>query len=205
MSKQPRTLAKFFGVKRAEFRLIKPSEFAHVIIDAQRAYCDPTYKYRRGNAHTKRRCTTLARVTPLFRQTGARTAYVYFDNDLSKDFLNAGGGPYQLQVHRKDIKIPKNDDSAFKGSNIEDIINAHNLKGIIVSGFNTGACVKQTVIDGARAGVKVAVMRDAVGNDNYNSRDTASVKSQLEDMESAGAKITTYNSALNFLSSLGPQ
>ena len=60
-------------------------------------------------------------------------------------------------------------------------------------------------MDGARAGVKVAVMRDAVGNDNYNSRDPESVQSQLKDMESAGAKITTYNSALNFLSSLGPQ
>jgi len=53
MSKQPHTLAKFFDVKRAAFRLIKPSEFAHVIIDAQRAYCDPTHKYRRGNTHTQ--------------------------------------------------------------------------------------------------------------------------------------------------------
>lgn len=197
MSKQPRTLAEFFGVDKVQFNLIRPSQFAHVIIDAQKRYCDPDYKDERGNEQTHQTCQRIARIAPKFRDAGLTTAYVYYDKKLSKDFLNANGGPHLVQIHRNDIKVPKNDNSAIEASNLKDILECKGISRLIISGFNANACVLDTVEDAIREGFQVAVLADHIGNDNWNQ--SSEMSYAIKTMADAGAFIATHGKAVEFL------
>jgi maleamate amidohydrolase len=101
-----------------------------------------------------------------------------FKVDLSDAFL---------EMRRKDLRItiagtpgakivaeliPSSDDhhvikkrySAFFGTNLDQLIAAHGVDTLVLTGINTHACVRMTAIDAYQRDLNVIIPREAVGS-----------------------------------------
>ena len=163
-----KSLKEYLGLPTLSFRNVKPHEYAHCIIDVQREFCDPKFSSRRGNKETNRVSGHIASVAPLFRAAHVTTYVIYFARGKNPCVSQAGGGLYKLRMSKDYIAVAKNRDSAFEGSDIGRILKRAGHRHLLVSGFNTNACVKSTVLDALCEGLRVDVMEDCVGNDNHN-------------------------------------
>jgi nicotinamidase/pyrazinamidase len=103
----------------------------------------------------------------------------------------------QLQLPPTAVVISKGQNpedhgySAFSGqlpdgrSLLADL-NAHGIDHLYVGGLATDYCVKQSVLDALRAGLRVTVLSDAIEGVNVREGDAAQA---LEDMRAAGAEV----------------
>lgn len=168
------------------------SDLALVIIDVQSKYCDP--KGERGNKETLKIAKRIQRLAPEFRKANIPVYVVYFSDKPQKakkiDF-------FQFKPETGDILISKNDDSAFQGSDIKEILQQHGRKKLLTCGFNLNACVFSTVIDGLGEGFDIRLLRDLTGNDNNN--DGSSARKYVKKMKNKGAIISNSSRELKNL------
>ena len=131
---------------------------------------------------------------------------------VSDHFL-ASGGPWpphcvqhtegakfhpDLHLPASTVVITKGDDphqhgySAFDGhtdagrSLLEDL-RAHDIEHVFIGGLATDYCVRESVLDARRAGVRVTVLKDAVAGIDVQRGDSDHA---FADMSSAGADVT---------------
>lgn len=187
------TLADFFGTGKIDFSLANPGDFVHVMIDVQREFCDPGYGSR-GTGETDRIAGHIADVAAAFRSACVPTYMVYFSYSENIGPETAGGGFHRVRPVSGDILVGKWDDSAFASSDIKKIFQRNAVKGLIVSGFNLNACVRETVTDACDEGYAVIVMEDCVGNDGWNCGDRYE---RIKEMESKGAKFMPSGTVLD--------
>lgn len=85
--------------------------------------------------------------------------------------------------------------SAFEATNenLADYLKNKNIDELYVTGLTAEYCVKQTVLDSLKNGIKTFVIKDAVEGIYQNEND---VKNAFEEMEKAGASIITSNEIL---------
>ena len=178
------SLAKHFGTDKVDFRLVPPSEFVHCIIDVQREFCDPEHSAQRGTNETVRVAEHIANVAPEFRQAHIPTYMVYFARNRAESPDEACGGLFKVTMDDGDTPVAKNENSAFEGSDISDKLKKDGIKTLLVSGFNTNACVKETVMDALSEGFNVWLLEDCLGNDNRN---TDNAERNIKDMTDKGA------------------
>jgi len=181
------------GLGQSTFKLIEPHEYAHCIIDVQRKYCDPAHIARRGNGDTRLISGRIATVAPLFRAASVPTYIIYFSYDKTVPVTSAGGGLFMLKMEEGDVALAKNRDSAFEGSDLENILKQEGRRKLLISGFNINACVYSTVLDARRKGFAVDVLRDCVGNDNENQSPPTDF---INKMRKRGAGIIDHRAAL---------
>lgn len=136
---------------------------AVVVVDVQKEYCDP--RGRRGLPTTHKIAKRIRGAIPAFKKIGLKIYPVYFAHKDQKlrdiDF-------FRYRPDFSDTLIRKNDDSAFKGSAIDRILQGDRKKSLLVCGFNLSACVKDTILDARRKGYNVIMMEDLTGNDADN-------------------------------------
>lgn len=161
--KKRTALAEFLGVDTVDFKLVSPASCAHVIIDVQKEFCDPFHGMR-GTFRTHRKASKIARIKPAFARAGVRTVVVYFGEE-HEGLEEACGGFHKITIDENDILVKKNRDSAFEGSNIEEILKQHGIDTLFISGFNARACVRSTVLDGLQRHFNIALMADCIGQD----------------------------------------
>jgi len=164
----------------------KPGELALLVIDVQEEFCDP--KQGRGNSETTEVSKRIKSLIPEFRKAGVPTYVIYFSYKEKKpheiDF-------YMFSPDKQDVLIAKNADSAFEGSDIRKVLDAHKRNTLLACGFNLNACVYSTVMDARKNGFDVCVMRDLTGNDNCNR--PSETANKIQKMEKEG--ITFSDSA----------
>ena len=175
----------------AGFR-IRIDETALLVIDVQKAYCDPKHPARRGSKRTVAVAEKIQSLVPAFRKAGIPVYAVYFSMEGKKprneiDF-------FKFKPARKDRLVAKFANSAFAGSDIEYMLNGHKRKTLLVCGFNTGACVAETVYDAMDAGFKVCLMKDLSAND---ASIRPGIRQDIKDMEEMGAVIATSSKILS--------
>lgn len=104
-----------------------------------------------------------------------------------------------LELPPPTIVITKGDDprregySAFDGHtadgvSLADDLRARRIVQLYVGGLATDFCVRESVLDARRAGVRVAVLQDAVAGIDVHSGDSDRA---FADMREAGAEFTT--------------
>jgi nicotinamidase-related amidase len=182
----------------ASGRLPRRKDFALVILDVQREYCDPSGK--RGTRHTDTIARDIARFLPRFRNAGIPVYIVYFD-DKKEGYEKAGGGPYLIDAHRGDILVPKTEDSAVEGSDLIKHLEKKGIRNLFLAGFNSGSCITDTAIDilDDLEGYKIALLADGLGQDNnWDSR----IPTHIRQMVHHGAHETTSQTALRYLDAL---
>lgn len=194
---QAKSLAEFFDVDSLDFQDVDLSTYAHLIIDPQRHYADPTYSPR-GTKHTDQISEKIAKITPLFRASGIQTALVYFDWNLSDNFNDAMGGLYKVDAgpQYNDIMIPKCKSDAFEGGFIHEHLQQSGIENLFVSGFNATACVSETVFSALRKNYNVALLEDCIGQNKNQEGDTPRYISL---MMKQGAQRSHSDEALDFL------
>lgn len=206
------TLAEFFGVGKYRFKRIKPSSFAHVVIDVQRVFCDPNLSPGGrhppfGTPHTVEIASKIATIMPHFRAANINTCVVIYAAHEGYE-----GELYKVKSEDSDIIIRKLGDAALWGrdsipegwrepgmDDIHDELQKRNIKNLLVSGFNASACLSSNVYCALKKKYKVALLEDCIGenkgNENY-------IPQYIEQMVQIGAHVTTSNKALDFLQTL---
>ena len=204
---QAKTLAEFFGVDVVDFgpninERVK-SETAHVIIDVQREFCDPTHERNRGNKETDRISGVIAdSIAPKFREAGMPTFLIYYTDDIKNgDADTACGGFHKIKPEDGDELVAKNTDSAFHSGNFRELLEERGIKNLIVSGFNANSCVKRTVYSAKEEGINVCILKDGVGNDNCNKLDTLSETFAM--MKEKGIVVANSDTVLGHLKAAG--
>lgn len=154
---------------------------ALLIIDVQKEFADPAQG--RGNTETRNVTKRINSLIPAFRAAGM-PAYVVYFSDYEKNPQDIDF--YMFRPHPQDKLIAKDEDSAFKGSNIKKILKHDKRKTLLACGFNLNACVFKTVMDARDNGFEVILLRDLTGNDNDNDR--TKTDAQIEKMKKRGVK-----------------
>lgn len=167
-------------------------EIALLVIDVQKTFCDP--KENLGNAETVAVSKRIQSIVPEFRKAGipVYAVYVSFEpKDISEvDF-------YEFTPHPTDVPVRKVDTSAFRGSNIQEILQKDKRKLLLTCGFNLNACVRQTVEDAAQAGFEVCVLRDLTGNNKGCDGNNAEI--HVKCMKAKGISFAKSAEALELL------
>lgn len=190
---QLKKLFAFFKPENLAAQKIKyESDVALLVIDVQKEFCKRKWFSGRGTAETEEVSKRIQSIVPEFRKAGIPVYVIYFsetekENAADVDF-------YQFMPHPDDVLVAKNDDSAFQGSNIKEILQRDKRKTLLTCGFNLNACVKSTVLDARAEGFNVCVLRDLTGNDNEN--DCSPPESHLAEMCNSGVKIEKSDTVL---------
>lgn len=181
-------------------------EVALLVIDVQDEFCDPSWDRGtidfqdpfcepnrcRGTKDTKKIATRIQSAIPPFRAAGIPVYAIYSSPDKKKDIADIGFYKFIPAAH--DVLVRKNRNSAFDGSNIEDILKKDQRKLLLACGFNLNACVQETLMDARRVGFEVCLLRDLTGNDVINNPDHTPV--HLKAMRERGVTIENSDTVL---------
>lgn len=201
----PDSLAEFFGFVPGEpidFRLIDPKDYALVIIDVQKAFCDPNcYDKEQYNefsdglnatSHTDKMAGEIDRITKLFRKHSIPVIIVYYGN---KDFsLEENDKLHRLTEEDTDIPVIKNDDCAFSSSNLDDVLEDVGTSSFFLMGGNISSCAGVSGKTGLRRGYNIAVLSDGVYEDGMAEM---MIPAFLNSLKEAGAVITDSSTILD--------
>lgn len=144
--------------------LIKDSETVGIlVIDVQKEFCDP--RGERGLEITDTISKRIRSIIPAFKKANIKVYSVYFSfRDQKRHEIDF----FRYRPDHRDTLIRKDADSAFKGSNIDEVLKKDGKRTLLVCGFNLRACVQRTVNSAKAAGYEVIVMNDLTGNDRRN-------------------------------------
>ena len=158
--------------------------FVHLVVDVQRFFCDPTYVHAypkdhpdkepaRGTKHTDMVSRHIAQITPAFRNLSIPTVIVYANEHepcwhgaRKKAMYKAWGGFHYLQPDKGDILIDKNRKSAFLQTKLHKKLTKLGRTNILLSGFNSGACIAATAKSGIALNYNIWLQTDCIGQDN---------------------------------------
>lgn len=191
------TLAQYFG-KNASTS--SKRQIAHIIIDVQREFCDPAYfskteqKYL-GSPETRKIAARIAHRTPHFRQTGIQTGFVYFWEG-KKGFESSLGGPYFVEKKDGDFTVGKGGNSAMTCGRLREVLDDNGIKNLLISGFNTTACIHDTAVDAVKYGFKTIVLSDCIGDCRESGQDIAFF---MKKMIHNGVYLESSQNVLDFL------
>lgn len=161
------------------------------VIDAQRGYCDPSYKIAdevRGTALTDSICRKMAVQVPRFRQAGLQVAWIFALEEMvwSNPWRHSFGGFHHVQPDKsRDKFFGKYADSAFHATGLVShfmvasgyappktgfhrYLERKQKATILLSGFNLSACVRRSARDAIRCGFDVIMLEDLCANDAAN-------------------------------------
>jgi|GEM_PF-2580426 len=175
------------------------SNLAVLVVDVQRQYCDPTHRQLRGNDETATVSQRIATTVPLFRALGVPVYAIYFDKMMTLDPADAGW--YRFRPEAGDIAVPKQQDSAFRGSNIKHLLLENRHRTLLTCGFNRSSCVKSTIFDARKGGFDVVLMADLIGNDNRNPKGVFHARKDLGRFVKAGVNVVDSKMVLQNIQS----
>lgn len=171
--------------------LQRRSQFAHVSIDVQNEFCDPSND--RGNAKTDIVATRIAHIAPTFRALGVANYWVYFGRNKTAQCHDF----YKVKPKPDEILVSKNRDSAFSGGNLDQHLRKDRKKVLLVSGVNYSFCVFDTVMDARKNNYNVVLLSDLAANGRVSPRPTEQQCKQ--EMEKAGVIIVPSTLVLQAL------
>jgi nicotinamidase-related amidase len=175
---------------------IKQVPDALLLVDVQERFCSPA---KLGNEDTEKTALHIAKMAPLFRRAGLPIYSIYTHTYK----LNPGNIDfYKYEYRETDILIHKDENSAFEGTNLEICLCTNRHNNLLVMGFNTSSCVRETVIDGKERGYEIRVAADCIANNKENPRNP---KSDIIDMFISRANFVSSFEILFSLTDMHPE
>jgi nicotinamidase-related amidase len=136
---------------------------AVLVIDVQKHFCDPAQA--RGTKDTDKIAKHIANTVPAFRKAGWPIYNIYFSHeDVARDYIDF----HHYAPEETDITHAKYRASAFDGEHggaFAAQLKARGHQHLLLVGFNTSACIAETVQDAQKLGFQCAIAVDAIGND----------------------------------------
>ncbi len=130
--------------------ILPPYGVAFLAIDCQRVF---TSLAAQGSKATALLSAKLDEAVPIFRRENIPLFTIY---SRASDPRNAG----LLEPVKDGIPVAKSHESAFAGSNIDQLLCRARVNTVIAGGVHTTTCVLNTVLGGLSRGYKVIVASD---------------------------------------------
>ena len=173
-------------------QLADACDFVVLVIDMQKRFCAE-------NIDLHPTCDKISSIIPKFRAAGCAIYGVYLPeqtlNDITKtyeriappDFFNWTPDP-------SDEVLKKETGSALRSGDTARKLEQSGRKNLVIIGFNTSACVQETVLDALNKKYEynVFVVSDLTG-DNFGEM---TKNAALKEMEQKGATVITSDRAL---------
>lgn len=160
---------------------------ALLVIDVQRQFCALE---ERGTYETIDIAERIQSIVPAFRAASVPVYAVYANAAHEHDF-------FKFIPEESDTLVVKSYNSAFKATNLRELLEQDDKKLLLVCGFNKTACVKETLLDARKAGFDVCLLEDLSGDDSFctdSARDYAA-----QEFKYSGAVLTTARDVLRHL------
>ena len=163
---------------------------AILVIDVQQGLCEgPDAAYDCPG--------TIARINAVTQQARAADVPVFFvQHESSADYLEHGSREWQLatglQEQAGDRRIRKTTPDAFLRTELHEVLQALDIKDLVVCGMHTEFCVETTTRKALALGYPVVLVSDA-----HTSAGNAAISPQQV--------IAHHNATLTNISSFGPR
>ena len=195
------TAKTIFDIAGAILPTGTPKDAALIIIDAQE-------EYRTGNLKLSGLEGALAKIEPLlahWRKNGGTVIHVQHH---AKGLFDPSG-PFaaimpEVAPTANEAVITKSVPSSFGGTKLEELLEAANLKHVVLTGFMTHVCVSTTARVADEKGYAVSVVSDATATRDLPDALDGSVvlaadlhRSELTMLGDTFAKIVTTKDVLN--------
>ncbi len=194
-----------------------PDKFDAVInVDMQKEFAkigpirDFLLADRRGNIETEAVAQHAGQMIKAFRASGTPIYSIYTANRPRHfSMIDFYGYSYDIL----DKLVQKNTNSAFQTAENDFAarLDKHGHKNLLFAGFNTCACVKETIYDALKKGYKPWLMIDCTGDDNINDRELSPEILRVHknvlllEMHRKGVEIITSAVALQHIRSATPR
>ncbi len=192
------SLAEFFGVDKVDFKLMNPQDAlrrtAHLVIDVQTVF---VHHRRRGNEITEHVADRIAELTPTFKDAGVKPYWIYYGRSRLWPRRLDLPGFYKVNPDNDPV-VRKHHDSAFKGSDIHQILQRDGVQNLLVSGFNTSACVRKTVLSALKMKYNVCVLEDMT----ENGPAPVCAAYTLRELEKKGATVADSARVLDYIKTM---
>lgn len=151
---------------------IASAQSALLIIDAQRAHCDPYYPKGMGSDVTSAICGEINILANAFRRARKPVYYIYLNSfdykeDDHKDLFWAYGGPHKIEIDQEDRIVRKINESVLSGSTRQKFLERFEEDGIklpCITGFHIPMCVQANVMGFINIGLKPYVLEGYIGS-----------------------------------------
>ena len=157
---------------------------ALLVIDLQNGFVGPYFTDEESAKRIKNKMVLgINEATDLFRKAGKPVIFIQmiYKADKSNWTLRMKdvNSPYCIEntpeimffdgliVEKSDIIITKERYSAFFNTNLDEILRKESINSLVITGMNTHACVRSTVIDAYERNYRVLLPLELV--DSYNS------------------------------------
>lgn len=178
--------------------LALPDHFdAVLIIDPQAEFAKRGGTFCRGNHETELIAAQIKTLTPIFREAGLPIYTAYYGEKYHPQ--QGRHRPHEIDFYGykydpSDTLIYKEDNSAFDETDLRKILKQKKHQNILVLGFNTSACITDTVLDGQKLGFQCWVITDGIGDDNEHNGYLR--ERSMQQMTNAGAQFLLCKNAL---------
>jgi nicotinamidase-related amidase len=157
---------------------------ALLVIDVQQALFErgkPVYK-------AAKLLENLNQAIENAHQAGVPVIFIQHENDsfLSKDSQGWQLHP-RLEIEKEDRVIYKRHPSAFKGTDLMDILAEMSIDHLVIGGLVSHGCVKHTVLDALSRNYSVVLLQD--GHSNFSQKAAILVDECNLKMQQAGALV----------------
>lgn len=166
--------------------LLDARETALLVIDVQRAlFTRPTPVYK---AHS-----LIDTINALITRANLYRLPVVFIQHANKSFLVEGTDGWNLHPGIKprssDRIIKKTSGNAFQGTSLPGLLEAKNIRNVLITGLVTQGCVRATSLGAIKLGYQVFVVQGA--HSNYSTNPEQVIQEREAELAEAGAQIVT--------------
>lgn len=166
------------------FTVVESSQTALLVIDVQRAlFTRPHPVYQDS--------VMLAVINSLVDRAhlyGVSIIYIQHAND---SILKEGSDGWKLhpamKPGRDDYLVRKTTGNAFQEAALQSIMEARDIKNVVITGLVTQGCVRATSLGGLKDGYRVFLIKG--GHSNYNQDAPAVIEKYERELESAGVHL----------------
>jgi ureidoacrylate peracid hydrolase len=170
--------------------VLNPKHTALIIVDMQKDFCTPGFgaaQAGRDLTPTRAIIPALQRLLAAARASGVLVVHVGFLNlpdhlsdsgpwlaqrrraTFSSDklaFAGSEGAEFidELSPQAGEVSVFKHRYSAFKGTDLDMLLNARRIRSTVITGVSTNACVESTLRDSFETGYYVAIPRDGTAS-----------------------------------------
>lgn len=142
--------------------------FAHVVVDAQKLFCDPGSEKYLGNADTDLTTDNIIHFDSELTKFHIPTYWVYYDVE-NEGPDRACGGFHKVKPDKSSV-IRKASTDAFFGTGLYRKLKNQGINNVIVSGFNLTACVRDTLIGARQRELNTWLVADCSANDDNSHK-----------------------------------
>jgi len=176
---------------------------AHIAVDIQRAYCDPTHPYGRTIGDNALRAARLAAPISRFAETmrsGGLTNIWVAHNFKGKTPFFVRNELFRVHHTQDDITVTKRHFDAFENTVLHRTLQNNKTRAVLITGAFFNQCVQATAFSAVKHGYETYVVKDLTVPTGSVS-DSILTEGRLQ---SHGVRLITSSRALCLMNHMRP-